>query len=57
MIHPANLVDWEAVANCEVCEKDTDHYFAAPYGVRTVTYLTCEECGHETELDPEDFEE
>lgn len=57
MIHPANLVDWEAQAFCDVCETDTDHYFAAPYGRGTVTYLTCETCGRESELDASDFEE
>ena len=56
-MNPANLIDREAEAFCDVCEKDTDHYFAAPYGARTITYLTCETCGRESELHPDDFED
>jgi len=57
---PATMMDWEAEAFCDVCDKDTGHYFSAPCGAKgrwAVTYLTCEACGRETELSPEDFED
>lgn len=52
MYDPANEQDWVAVAWCEVCEEDTDHYFNTQ-GRYHPTYATCEVCGREESIDPD----
>lgn len=45
--------EWIAVFNCDDCEKDTSHLFVKEF---SLVWATCEDCGHETEIDTDGFE-